>query len=96
MTLEARKFRAQDAKQLNENPMLVEAFKAIEAMLTSSALSCDPDHKEKAQRIIISLQLLAGIKREITRVINDGLIAEVQMSELEQKKNFSLKNVFRR
>lgn len=92
MTPEARKFRAQDAKQLLEHPMLKEAFQAIENTLISAALACEPDNKDKAQRIVISQQLLSGIKREITRVIQDGEIAKVQLSEIEAKRQ----NVFMR
>ena len=93
MTPEARKFRATDAKQLLENPLLIEAFCAVEKHLHSSAISCDPDNATKAQRIVISQQLLAAVKREITRVVQDGTIAEVQMNEIEQRKRF---NIFKR
>jgi len=86
MTPEARKFRAQDAKQLLENPIFVEAFKAVGDYLQNQAISCNADDKDKTQRIIISQQLLAGLKREITRVVTDGNIAEVQMQEIEKKK----------
>lgn len=95
-TIEARKFRAQDAKQLLENPLLVEAFQAVENALLLASTSCEPDNKDKAQRIIISHQLLAGIKREITRIIQDGDIANVQLSEIEQKRQNMLMRAFRR
>lgn len=91
-TLENRKFRAADAKQLLENPMLIEAFQSLENALSSAALSCEPDNKDKAQRIVISHQLLAGIKRELTRIVQDGAIADVQLSEIEQKRQ----NIFQR
>ena len=93
MTPEERTFRATDAKQLLENPLFVEAFDAVANHLNMAALTCDPDHKDKAQRIIISQQLLAGIKREITRVVNDGAMAQVQMAEIEQARKFK---IFRR
>lgn len=93
MTPEARVFRATDARQLLENPLLIEAFAGVEKYLQGAALSCEPDNPTKAQRIIISQQLLAAIKREITRVVQDGTVAQVQLNELEQKKRFS---VFRR
>lgn len=87
------KFRANDAKALLENEMFKEAFTAMNAYLESKALTCDPDNKEAAQRVVISKQLLAGIKREIERVIQDGLIADIRIAELERKSKFS---VFRR
>ena len=87
---ESRKFRATDAQQLLENPMLQDAFSAVEKHLSDAELMCDPDNAAKALRIVISKQLLAAIKREITRVIQDGSVAEVQMQEIETKKRFSV------
>ena len=95
-SIEARKFRAQDAKQLLENPLFVEAFKSLENALLSASMTCEPDNKDKAQRIVISHQLLAGIKREITRIVQDGNIADVQLSEIEQKKQNVFQRAFRR
>lgn len=90
MSIEARKFRATDARQLLENPMFVEAFEAVGKQLQMAALTCEPDNATKAQRIIITQQLLAAVKREITRVVEDGKIAEIQLSELENRKKFAL------
>lgn len=90
MTPEARLFRATDARQLLENPLFVEAFDAVAGHLQGAALSCEPDNATKAQRIIISQQLLAAVKREITRIVQDGTVAQVQLNELEQRKKFSL------
>lgn len=90
MTPEDRIFRSTDARQLLENPLFVKAFAAVEGHLNSAALSCDPDSKDKAQRIIISQQLLAAVKREVVRVVQDGEVAQVQLSELEQKRKFAL------
>ena len=90
MTPQERTFRATDAKQLLENKLFVEAFDAVAGHLNSAALTCDPDNAEKARRIIISQQLLAAVKREITRIVNDGTMAEVQIAELEQRKRWKL------
>lgn len=90
MTPEERKFRATDARQLLENPLFIEAFGAVEKHLNMAALSCDPDNAGNAQRIVISQQLLAGVKREIQRIVTDGAVAQVQMHELESKQRFSL------
>ena len=87
MTPEARTFRATDAKQLLENPLFVEAFDSVANYLQAAALSCDPDNPTKALRIVNSQQLLAAIKREIVRVVNDGAIAQVQISEIDQKRS---------
>lgn len=90
MSLEDRTIRAADAKQLLEHPMFVEAWAAVEKHLNMQALTCDSDNAQKALRIVISQQLLAGVKREIQRIVNDGVVAEVQLSELEQKRRFSV------
>jgi hypothetical protein len=85
-SLESRVIRANDAKQFLQSPLFREAFDGVAADLEAVALSCDPDNKDKAQRIVIAKQLLAAVKREITRKVEDGEMAQFQMSELERKK----------
>jgi hypothetical protein len=85
-SLESRVIRANDAKQFLQNPLFREAFEGVAADLEAVALSCDPDNKDKAQRVVIAKQLLAAVKREITRKVEDGEMAQFQMSELERKK----------
>lgn len=87
MTPEHRKFRAQDAQALLDNPILKDAFKAMGEYLESKALSCDPDNKEITQRVVIAKQVLAGIKREIERLVDDGTVADIQMAEIEQRRH---------
>lgn len=84
-TPESRKIRGREAKQLLDNPMLKAAFAAVDEYLNQSALACSPDDATKAQRIIISKQLLQAIKREILRKIEDGEVAEIQIAELAQR-----------
>lgn len=86
--------KGEDAKNLMNNKLLQEAFAAVAEHLEAQALSCDPDNKDKASRIVIAKQLLAGIKREIARVIDDGYVAKVQLEEIEKRS--MLKTVFRR
>lgn len=90
LSMEARAFRAQDAKQLLDNPLLQEAFANVERHLHAAAITCDSDDAQKALRIVISQQLLAAVKREITRAVQDGEIAKFQMHELEKKKKFAI------
>ena len=91
MTPEDRIIRAADAKHLLENPLFVEAWDAVANHLQMAAMSCEPDNQVKAQRVIISIQLLAAVKREVTRIVQDGMVADVQMRELETKRS-----IFRR
>lgn len=86
MTPENRRIRATAARQLLEAPLFVEAWAAVEKHLNMQALACDSDNAQKALRIVISQQLLAAVKREITRVVQDGQMAEIQLDELEKKR----------
>lgn len=93
MSLEQDQFRAEDAKALLNNEMFKGAFDAVSGYLEAKALGCEPDNKEMAQRVILSKQILAAIKREIERHIENGVVANIKIAELEKKKLFS---VFRR
>lgn len=95
MNLEDRIIRAADAKNLLENPLFVEAWDAVEKHLHMATMACEPDNAIKAQRIVISQQLLAAVKREITRIIGDGFVADVQMREIENKQSM-MQRVLRR
>lgn len=93
MSPEQVRFIAEDAKQLLDNKMLQDAFSAVSDYIDQQALACEPDNKERAQRIVLSKQLLAGIRREIYRHVENGQVANVQIAQLEKKKPFA---VFRR
>lgn len=90
MDAHQRRIVGAEARQLLENSHLQEAFDAVRDYLEAVALSTDPDNKEKAQRVVISMQLLKAVKREIERKIEDGQVAEVEMRELEPKRRFSV------
>jgi hypothetical protein len=92
MTPEDRRIRATDAKHLLEHPMFIEAWEAVEKHLSMQAMTCDSDNAQKALRIVISQQLLAGVKREIQRLVEDGFVAneQIRLTELEQKQKFKL------
>lgn len=86
MDYEQRQIIRAEARQLLDNKHFQEAFDALELYLRNAALSCDVDNRDKVQRIVISQQLLQALKREITRKIEDGDVAEIQMAEIERKK----------
>lgn len=81
-----KKFRAEDAKHLLSNPLFIAAFKGVEDYLESRLQMCDASDRDATQKAVISKQLLASIKREIERVIDDGVIADIRMAELEKKR----------
>lgn len=90
--MQAEVMLAADARQVLENQAYKLAFERMSAHLESKALSCDPDNKEQTQRVILAKQILAGIKREFDRMVEDGQVAEMQLSEIEKRR----KSVFRR
>lgn len=83
---------AQDAKYVLESKPFKQAFERMAFHLEAKAMSCDVDNKEQTQRVVLAKQILAGIKREIERMVDDGTVAEIQLSELERRR----KSVFRR
>jgi hypothetical protein len=91
-------FAATDAKQLLANPAWVAAWKAMHAHLEARELSCNTaTDKESATDIIRCKQLLRGLQREVTRIIENGEVAEILMDELDKKKEQSkLRGIFRR
>lgn len=95
MTPHDRQIRATGARQLLENPLFTEAWGAVQDYLNAQALACSSDDAQKAQRIVISMQLLAAMKREIARIVQDGNIAQVELAEIEKKRSM-LNRVFQR
>lgn len=89
MNEESRRIAGNDARALLDNKLFRSAFDGVAEHLENVALTCNPDDKEKAQRVVIAKQILAGIKREIVRVIEDGTVAEIQLSEIERKKSIT-------
>lgn len=92
MEIEQEKIRGRDAKALLENPLLQEAFEAVNSHLESRILGCDVDNTGQTQRVVLAKQILKGIRREIERIIENGQVAEIQLSELDAKRV----SVFRR
>lgn len=83
MSPEERRVIGAEAKQALENKHWKEAFAAVEDYLVENAKACDPDNKEKAARIVISMQLLEAIRRELIRKIEDGEMASVEIEKIE-------------
>lgn len=86
-TLEQEALRGRDAKALLDNPVLKNAFERLEAELRNRELKCNTvTSPESAADIIRCKQLLDGIKREFTKLIKNGEVAEIQLQELDKKK----------
>lgn len=80
-TLEETAVIGAEAKQLLDNKHLQDAFDSVRLDVQRVAMGCDPDDKDKSQRVVISMQLLESIIREIERKIADGEVAKMQLAE---------------
>lgn len=87
--------RAQDARAVLDSPVFKEAFNKVSEYIESQAVSCDPDNLQMAQRVVLSKQILAHVKRELVKIINDGSLS-VKIHHLEQKEEGFFKKVLRR
>lgn len=88
--LETRRIRAAEARQFMANPLFREAFDGVAEALRQVAIHCDADDKEKAHRVVLSMQLLGMVRREVERRAEDGDFAEFQMKELEKRSKLRL------
>lgn len=84
-----QKLDGDEARELLNNRHFKAAFAAVEDYLNQKALSCDTNSKDFSQfaeRVVLSKQLLASIKREIERKVENGEMAQIMMADLEKKK----------
>lgn len=93
LTLDQRRILANEARQLLENRHLKEALRDLWATVEAEAIACDRDDAEKAHRIVITKQLMAMFERELRRKVEDGYMAEAELTELNRR---NAVRVFRR
>lgn len=79
---------ASDAQNLLNNPAFKGAMKAMEDKLHANIVGGDPDNKEQCSRLVVAVQILKGIEREITRFIADGEVAD--LVEVQAEKTLSV------
>jgi hypothetical protein len=85
---EQRSIQAEEARQLLENRHFKAAFEDVAELLEHEAMTCDPDNKDKAQRIILCKRLLGQIKASIERKVVDGEFAKAEIEALNPPKKF--------
>lgn len=82
--------RGQDAKRILNEPLYQEAFLLVKDGIVNAMSSSPMGDAETHNRLVISLQVLEQIKRQLQQVMETGQMAEIQVKE---KKNF-LQRVF--
>jgi hypothetical protein len=88
-TLDQRRLKANEARQVLENRHFRSAWDALNVALEARGLSCDvysDEGQRQAARILASKQLLHGLRREFERKLDDGYMAEVEIAEIERKR----------
>lgn len=76
MTDDERIRRGQEAQQLLENPLLVQAFDTIERNLMTQLRTVPLTDKALEREMVRTLQVLHKVKEQIEQVVVTGRIAE--------------------
>lgn len=70
--------RAEDAKRLMSEPLLVEAFEKVEEALIQRLKQVDVGATDAHRNLIVTLQLLGKVKQYIEQVIVSGKLAAME------------------
>jgi len=82
------KLRAADAQSLLDNPVFNGALEAVEDKLQANIANVDPDNKDQCARVVLAVQILKGIEREVRRYVTDGEVEN--LVELESRRQLSI------
>jgi hypothetical protein len=85
LTADQRRIMASEAVTVLQNRHFQWAWQALDEYLNAKALSCDGKDREQAQLIVVSKQLLHGLRREFERRAEDGYMAQVEIEQLERR-----------
>ncbi len=78
--------RGQEAKELLENPMLVEAFEALEREYLKAWRQSKPADDEERERLWLAVGILDEIKRHLRVVVENGVMAKRDIDKISGKK----------
>lgn len=86
MSLEQQMIDADEAKRLIDNPVFKEAFQGVKSGIISAMESAPMGDEKTHNRLVIALQILGQIEKNITEKIQTGKLAEIEIKEtLAQK-----------
>ena len=94
IVLEEIVIRGQNASALLNNPILKDAFAKLEAALEERELATFTTDTEACQDIIRTKQLLAGLQRNITTLLDSGKLAAREL-EMRRPKESILRKLVR-
>ena len=82
--IDARK--GHEAKELLENPILVEAFEALEREYLKAWRQSKPADDEERERLWLAVGILDEIKRHLRVVVENGVMAKRDIDKISGKK----------
>lgn len=86
MSLDQQLIDADEAKRLIENPILQEAFSGVRDGIITAMQSAPMGDERTHNRLVIALQILGQIEKNIKEKIQTGKLAEIEIQEtLAQK-----------
>lgn len=89
--LQQERIRGADARNLLDNPLLKEAFKAAEDSILEQMDDVSMRDTDMHTRLILARKVLNSVKRYIERVVETGQLADLQVNEPNR-----FKQIFRR
>ena len=84
MTLEQESRRGEQARRLLEDPLLQEAFAAVDTALRDAWAATADDAAVERERLWLMLKLLGRVRAHMTGVVQTGRLADSQLTELKR------------
>lgn len=82
MMREQESRRGEQARRLLEDPLLQDAFAAVEASLRDAWTATADDAAAERERLWITLKLLGRVRAHLTEVMETGKLANRQLAKL--------------
>ena len=82
--IDARK--GQEAKDLLENPILVEAFSVLEREYLKAWRQSKPADQEERERLWLAVGILEEIQRHLRVVVENGVMAKRDIDKISGRK----------
>lgn len=81
MTPEMEARRGEEARQLLEHPLLIEAFEVIEKEVTEQWQTSPARDVEGREKLWLSLKLLQRVRKQLEHVIETGQVAKATLAQ---------------
>ena len=85
MTPEEESIRADRAKELLENPLVIEAFETIEFEITKALMDSPARDTEGREKLYLMNQLLKRVKKHFESTVNTGYLAKRTIADRLKK-----------